>query len=113
MASIEGQSKEPAGYQQHNATFYELVAAVTAWTKVEFTDYAGVAFDSKHIRLNVVGANPIEVSFDPRDVKDAERVVEGVFSAAEIFFFHSKHATEIRIRRSGGADSSVRLMAWR
>lgn len=113
MSRIEGEEKFGEIAVSHNATFFELVLSSSVWVEVPFLSADGVAFISEHICLQVTGAQSVDYSFDPRDVSDAARAVHGIVDTNEKLELPGKKATSIWIRRNGGADSNIRVTAWR
>lgn len=102
--SIEGNSVR--GYQ---ATHYEVVNSTGVWVKSEFKDYKDNIFESRHIRLKVLGTQPVYYSFDP----SADKVTHGELEAGEILVLLDKSADEIYVMRAGIADSDIAVYAWR
>jgi hypothetical protein len=106
MPSIEGKSTGV-----YNATFTQTIAVVsTAWQLIEFKDHLGDAFDSMHIYLEALAAQPLDISFDAALLN---KVVAVTLSASKTLYMRNKHATELWVKRHGGVDSSIRVTAWR
>ncbi len=109
MTSLEGYNP---GNHQYNASYYAVAVYDDTWTKIEFLDYLGVQFESRHIRIKSTSKN-VYFSFDPRAVVDAERVVQGLVKENETLLLRDKHANEIYLMRAGVDDATVEVMAWR
>lgn len=113
MSVVEGQLKIGEQVVRHNANFYELVTATSVWVEYVFVDPEGIPFESHCLYFNVIGPQPMQFSFDPRDVSDDERRIHGEIQSQDEFKMLEKYATSVWIRRSGAVDGTLRLCAMR
>ncbi len=108
------QSIEATRFQgDHVATYYVEKSCTSSYQEVRFTDHQGEEFVANHFHLYVNGGWEVQITFDDRNLPDASKIVHGVFEAAEVVNLNGKRASNIYVKRAGGTDSTIRILAWR